>query len=191
MNDNDVLGLLRDGLSRVDMDTPAETIIASGSARRRRRRLSALAGVAAVVTAAAMVPALGGTAPAPPPGGDRSQTAAFTLVSNADGTATLTLPKSKLLEPESLRRALADAEIPARVEVGRFCASAGTPPSPDWLMRSTKRGGETIVDINPAGIPADTMLSIGFRSGWDASPDDRIRFTLVWDGGPMTCVDYE
>jgi len=54
MNDHDVLSVVRDGLSTIDMDTPAETLIATGNARRRIRRLY---GVAAVLNKAG-VPAL-------------------------------------------------------------------------------------------------------------------------------------
>ena len=55
------------------------------------------------------------------------QTAAFTLVSNANGTATLTINPQVLLEPGTLQRDLAQDGIPAMVTVGSFCSSDPAP----------------------------------------------------------------
>src|SRR5450432_2792030 len=102
MNDESALGTVRDSLTtakdsltKVQMSTPLDTIMRHGRATRRRRRLIGLAGTGAVAVTAAL--AVGLATSAPVHGTGTIQTAAFTLVSNANGTATLTINPKVLL----------------------------------------------------------------------------------------------
>ena len=129
MTDDAELRELRDSLSGVAMpERPRlEAITARGRARRRHR-LSAVAGLSVAGAAAGTALALGLTGvlgPAPAPGTIR--TASFTLVSNANGTATLTLNPKELLDPAALQSDLAQYGIPAKVTTGSFCSSDPAP----------------------------------------------------------------
>jgi hypothetical protein len=61
------------------------------------------------------------------------RSAAFTLVSYANGTAKLTLTNSQLFDPTALQRALATEGIPARVKSDVYCSSDPAPPDPNSL----------------------------------------------------------
>jgi hypothetical protein len=97
MNDDSALGTVqdslstaRDSLTEVHMNTPLDTIVRHARATRRRHRLMGLAGTGAVAVTAALAVGLTGVAGSTHrPGIIR--TAAFTLASNANGTATLTI----------------------------------------------------------------------------------------------------
>ena len=124
MTDGAELRELRHSLSGVAMpERPRlEAITARGRARRRHR-LSAVAGVS-VAAAAGTALALGLTGvlgPAGAPGTIR--TASFTLLSNSNGTATLTINPKELLDPAALQSDLTQYGIPAKVTSGSFCSS--------------------------------------------------------------------
>jgi hypothetical protein len=130
---------------------------------RRNRRIAAAvtaaAAAAAVVLGAGLSGAIG-SGPAHHTGTIR--TAAFTLVSNPDGTATLTIKPKVLFEPGALQRDLRQDGIPARVTVGSFCSSDPTPAGfSQAVFIPMQRGQGTTVTINPAAIPAGTELSLG------------------------------
>jgi hypothetical protein len=168
-----------DGARRARPPAAAE-IIRQGD-RRRRRSLTrrSVAGLSAAGVAGAGVAlglGLAGSVPAHATGTIR--TAAFTLVTNADGTATLTINSNVLLQPGTLQRDLARDGIPAMVTVGRFCSSnpapAGfsqvvsvqkipraelaKPPLPGTKPRHLP---DRTMTINPAEMPAGTELSFG------------------------------
>ena len=93
MTDEELAAAVRESVRGAHMNIPAEQIVRRSRAIRARRRIPALADGLAVVTAAAAVLGLGlswafGSAPARGTGTIR--TTAFTLVKNANGTATLT-----------------------------------------------------------------------------------------------------
>jgi hypothetical protein len=116
-----------------------ESIMASGRARRTRR-LSAVAGLS-VAAAAGTTLALGLSGvlgPAGTPGTIR--TASFTLVSNSNGTATLTINPKELLDPAALQNDLARYGIPAKVTVGSFCSSDPTRPASRRSCRPIRLG---------------------------------------------------
>src|SRR5436190_2057876 len=124
-----------------------ETITARGRAHRRRRR-SAVAGLSVAGVAAGTALALGLTGvlgPARPPGTIR--TASFTLVSNANGTATLTINPKELLDPAALQSDLTQYGIPAKVTSGSFCSSDPHPAgfsqvvSVDWPSNASPQSG--------------------------------------------------
>jgi hypothetical protein len=123
---------LRDSLSELAMPErpPLAAITKRGSARRRRR-LAGLTGlsVTSVAGGTALVVGLTGVfAAARAPGTIR--TAAFTLTSNANGTDTLTLTMSQVLDPGALQQALEQHGIPALVKVGVSCWSSPAAPDP-------------------------------------------------------------
>jgi hypothetical protein len=148
MSDNDQLTgsaelrALRNSLSGVAVSDPPrlESITARGRARRRHRR-SALAGLSVAGAAAGTALALGLTGvlgPARTP--TTIRTASFTLVSNADGTATLTINPKELLDPTALQSDLAQYGIRAKVTSGSFCSSDPHPV-----------GFAQVVSMQPAG----------------------------------------
>ena len=131
--------------------------------RRGNRRLAA--SLTAAAAAAAVVLGLGlsgaiGSAPAHRTG--TIQTAAFTLVSNANGTATLTLNPGELFDPATLQSALEKDGISARVTVGSFCSSDPTPAGFSQAVSIPIEPGQgASVTINPAAIPEGAELSFG------------------------------
>ena len=190
MRDQDVLQAVRDGLSGLDMNTPAEEIIAVGNSRRRRRLAAVtVAGVAIAVGLAVGLPALGGSGPAGPPTAGPpasvapANLAAFSVVSNLDGTVTLRLSRKQLADPDAVREALSEAGVPAEVRVGSACYSV---PAPSGLDRVFSGGGQdanSVLVITPSAIPKGAVVAIGYR---DPSSDGPIGFGLAWKDR-MTC----
>jgi hypothetical protein len=134
---------LRDSLADLPAPErpPLAAIINRGRARRARRaRFAGLGGTgvaAGTVVALGMTGVLAGTTAGGPGPARRAarnpgtiRTAAFTLSSNANGTDTLTLRQSQVLNPAELQRALARDHIPALVMVGVYCSSNPPPPQP-------------------------------------------------------------
>ena len=171
---------LRD--SATQLSVPAapglDAITALGRTRRRRRRLAAT-GVSlacAAAAAALTVEVVGGAAPgtAPTAGTQtgpvthrsvpaKIQTAAFTLVSNDDGTVTLTINPYELFEPTTLENDLARYGIPALVTPGKICSSD---PAPAGIsqVESWDPGSPTVeatITIDPSAMPAGSELSFG------------------------------
>ena len=172
MTDGSELGALRESMSRVAMsERPRlETITARGRARRRRR-LSAVAGLSVAGAAAGTALALGLTGALGPAGAPAAvRTAAFTLVSNSDGTATLTLKPGELLEPATLQSDLVRYGVPAKVTTGSMCSSDPAPAGFSQVVSSQPAGPFTAtpqngihptITIDPSAMPAGTELSVG------------------------------
>jgi hypothetical protein len=194
MSDNDVLEMVKESMSGVHMQTPVEAIVASGRIRRRRRLSGlAVAGVAVGLGLTLGVPAVShsGTAPQST-SANPAQLAAFTLVSNPNGTATLTLTKGQALDPETLRQALEHAGVPALVKVGTFCHSQGQPTGLDRVLSSQRRAdGTVVIVITPSAMPKGAELSIGYKPKSVPGTKDRARFTLVTAGAPLTCSSFQ
>jgi hypothetical protein len=198
MTDGAELRALRDSLSGMAMpERPRlEAITARGRARWRHR-VSAVAGLS-VAAAAGTALALGLTGvPGPGPAPGTIRTAAFTLVSNSNGTATLTINPKELLDPAALQSDLAQFGIPAKVTTGSFCSSDPAPAGFSQVVSSSPAGPFTAtpqngvhptITINPAAMPAGTELSIGnFRlSSGVYSGQQQADFVLV-DTGSYTC----
>lgn len=173
MTDGAELRELRDSLSGVIMsERPRlETITARGRARRRHR-VSAIAGLSVAGAAAGTALALGLTGvlgPAGTPGTIR--TASFTLASNSNGTATLTINPKELLDPTALQSDLAQYGIPAKVTSGSFCSSDPHPAGfsqvvsmqPAGPGTSTPQSGvQPTITIDPSAMPAGAELSVGY-----------------------------
>jgi hypothetical protein len=197
MSDNEVLRAASDCLSAIPMASPpdVEAITARGRALRRHR-LSAVAGLS--VAAAGTVLALGLTGvlgPARAPGTIR--TVGFTLVSNANGTATLTISPKELLDPAALQSDLAQYGIPAKVTTGSFCSSDPAPAGFSQVVSSypagpytatPQNGVQPTITIDPAAMPAGTELSIGdFQlSSGEYSGQQQAVFVLI-DTSSYTC----
>jgi hypothetical protein len=110
----------------------------------------------------------------------QARLAAFSIVSNADGTTTLTLSNpGGLRDPNVVRQALAQHGIPAIVTVGELCTTRVPLSAPGAVALQ----GQSIV-FNPAAMPAWLKVSIGYvpdGSGVDTS------VALVDTGAPLTC----
>jgi hypothetical protein len=183
---------------------PAAAEIIRQGDRRRRRSLTrrSLGGLSAAgVAGAGVALGLGLTGPAPAHATGTIRTAAFTLVSNANGTATLTINANVLLEPGTLQGDLAQDSIPAKVTVGSFCSSDPAPagfsrvvslqklprgelPKPQLGSKPRHLPARTMT-INPAAMPAGTELSFGnFR----LANGEQTLFGLI-DTASYTCTD--
>ena len=185
MNDNVVLEWVKDAVSEIHMDTPLEAIVSRGRSRRRRR-LSGLAGagVGIGLGLALAVSAFGRSGTVPSSHVARpAQLMAFTLVSNPNGTATLTLTKGQLPDPSVLRQQLAQAGVPAMVNVGSRCDSQGGDPPGLGQVITSKRltNGNVILVITPAAMPEGSELAIGFFTNGQT-------WNLVTAGAPLTCT---
>jgi hypothetical protein len=168
--------------------------------RRRRRSLTrqSLGGLSAAgVVGAGVALGLGLTASAPAHGTGTIRTLAFTLVSNADGTATLTINPNVLLEPATLQSDLAQDGIPAMVTVGSFCSSDPAPvgflevvsvqkipPGEPPQASKPQRGPARTMTINPAAMPAGTELSFG---NFQVANGEQTSFALI-DTTSYTCT---
>jgi hypothetical protein len=193
---------MADDAARQTRPPAAADIIRQGDRRRRRSLTRQSLGVlsAAGVVGAGVALGLGLTGSAPAHGTGTIQTTAFTLVSNANGTATLTINANVLLEPSTLQRDLARDGIPAMVTVGSFCSSDPAPagfyqvmsfqkihqgelPRPQGNGPKTAPPNRTVT-INPAAMPAGTELSFGnFR----LSNGEETALALI-DKGSYTCT---
>jgi hypothetical protein len=196
MTDGAELRELRHSLSGVAMpERPhLEAITARGRARRRHR-LSAVAGLSVALAAAGTALALGLTGalgPARTPGTIR--TASFTLLSNSNGTATLTINPKELLDPAALQSDLAQYGIPAKVTSGSFCTSDPAPHGFSQVVSSHPAGPGTTtpqsgvqptITIDPSAMPAGTELSFGHFQL--SSGQQQADFVLI-DSGSYTCT---
>ena len=189
MNDLDLKAIVRDGVAGVQMEVPAEAVLARGQAIKARHR-SMLVGAAAVVAAAVAASGLAVAAPGRPPAEANGQTGARPAASRAASTqaqastpATLTawtvthsgrwlrITIRQLADLPGLQATLrADG---ARVVVTR---SLGWPSACSEWRNGTYRMGDVVrmrnvtglpsrdgseFYINPAQIPAGALLFIG------------------------------
>ena len=198
MNDDSALDTVRDSLTTakdsltgVRMGTSLDTIVRRGRATRRRRRLIGLAGTGMVAVTAALSIGLSGVIGSAD-GRGTIRTAAFTLISNANGTTTLTINPQVLLDPSTLQSDLKQDGIPAMVTAGSFCSS--DPPPAGFLrvvsFQPKARGSRPhqavanlTVKFNPSAMPAGTELSFG---NFQLADGQQTSFALI-DTGSYTC----
>jgi hypothetical protein len=183
-------------------ERPPLGVIASRGRSHQRRRL---AGIGVTSAAAVSAVALGLTgslgaarAPSVSAGTGTTRTAGFTLTSDANGTDTLTLPLSQMLDATALEQALTNDGIPALVETGTYCTSS--PPAPDPVSIGVlsiqlpvgsphtmvpapsgpapsavkEMAARTVTVINPAAIPSGTELFFGYSTSFHAVFTDLI-----------------
>ena len=154
---------LRESLFEVAApERPPLAAISNRGRAYQRRQLAGFAGlgVAGVAAGSALVLGLTGVlGAAPARSAGTIRTAAFTLTSNANGTDTLTLTDSQILDPAALQQALAQHGIPALVKTDAFCYSRPAPPLAAVLSHHhgpLADGSVTV--INPAAMPSGTEL---------------------------------
>lgn len=195
ISDTDVVLAASDSLSGMRVGGPPEVaaIMARGRARRNRR-LSAAAGLSVAAAAAVTAVTLGltaGSGPAPALGTIR--TAAFTLASNSNGTATLTINPTELLDSAALQSDLAKYGIPAKVTTGSLCISDPVPAGFSQVVSSSPAGPSTAtpqavakptITIDPAALPAGTELSVG---NFQLSSGQQQADFLLIDSSSYTC----
>ena len=192
---------MADDAARQARPLAAAEIIRRGDRRRRRSlTLQSLGGLSAGVVGAGVALGLGLTGSVPGHGTGTIRTAAFTLVSNADGTATLTINPNVLLEPATLQRDLARDGVPAMVTVGSFCSSDPAPagfldvvslqkiprgelPTPSPGTKPRHLPDRTMM-IHPAAMPAGTELSFG---NFQLANGEQTSFALI-DRASYTCT---
>jgi hypothetical protein len=179
---------MADEVARQARPPAAAEIIRQGDRRRRRSRTrQSLSGLSvAGVVGAGVALGLGMAGSAPVHGTGTIRTAAFTLVSNANGTATLTINANVIFEPGTLQRDLAHDGIPAMVTVGSFCSSDPA-PADIWRVVSPAqipRNEPPKLIINPAAMPAGTELSFG---NFQLADGERT-FLALLDTGSYTCT---
>ncbi len=186
MSEDGVLRTAARSLSAVPMPAPPDVtaIMARGRVgrRRQRRRMTGLGigGTGAAAVVALSLAGLFGGGSAPVNAGGTIRTTAFTLVKNADGTATLTLSLGQQFNPAALQHALAQAGIPALVRPNTICSSDPAPartgvisiqlPDGNPVPTPSPRGGNPVPDdavmvINPAKMAAGTELTFNHLSG--------------------------
>ena len=141
---------------------------------RGNRRLTA--GIAAAATGAAVVLGLGlsgvfgSASPRPTPDGAQVHLATFSLTTNRNGTATLTLRPDRSLNPGAIQHALARHGIPALVKVGSYCYSSPAPANNGAVHTYPKLRGyppgeqppATRLVINPSALAPGTEIGFGF-----------------------------
>jgi len=194
---------LRDAATLLAVPAPRriETITAHGRRFQRRRRFAVAGASVAGATAAAALTAnlVGGAVPAAAPSAGnetgplthrslpaRIQTAAFTLVSNDDGTVTLTINPYELFEPTTLENDLAKYGIPALVTPGKVCSSDPAPPGISQV-ESWDPGSPTVeatITIDPSAMPAGSELSFGTL---DLKDDVQASYSSLIDPNAYTC----
>jgi hypothetical protein len=160
---------MADDAARQAQPPAAADIIRQGDRRRRRSLTYQSVGAlsAAGVVGAGVALGVGLTAGSAPANATRAtgtiQTAAFTLVRNANGTATLTINNKVIFEPATLQSDLAQDGIPAVVTVGSFCSTDPAPAGISQVLSvaNGQPGASPTVTINPAAMPAGTELSFG------------------------------
>jgi hypothetical protein len=182
MND-EVLTLLSDRFSELEMKTPLEEIYARGRRHRKTRRLtSAIAAGAATAVAAGLTAIT--VAPAGHPAKPlNAQLTAFSVSAGANGTSALTLRKGEQyrLNPLALRQALAQHGIPALVTVGKACDSSPEPTGLEQAVTAQRHpDGSVTLTINPREMPPASELSIGYFTS-------KTVFALIQEGAPIHC----
>ncbi|GAA3814177.1 hypothetical protein GCM10022226_38800 [Sphaerisporangium flaviroseum] len=161
MNDEDVLGTVRDAMTGVHMRTPVQALVAAGRSRRRRR-IGGVAAGAALATGLALTPAIGSPQVNAPPVATGNEVhmhlAAFSVDTNPDGTVTVKLTKSESLDPEIMQRTLAQAGIPAQITINKWCGPSD--PSQNLTEDFEKVIGE-------ANQPAEPPATVNTPSAQD------------------------
>lgn len=191
MNDDELLTAVRssltgvkESLADVHLNRSAEAIRARARGRRLRRGLSG-AGAGGLAVGVGLGLALN------PSGAATARSVhvnldAWSVNTTASGAVDLTL--RELRDPALLRQTLADAGVPAVVNFGKFCTPAipvgvKQPTSP--VIKHVEQGGDVVMTIYPAAMPAGTELSIGVIV---VSPHAlSAAFSVIKEGTPLTC----
>jgi hypothetical protein len=179
---------MADDAGRQARPLAAAEIIRQGDRRRRRSRTRrSLGGLSAAgVVGAGVALGLGLTGSAPAHATGTIRTAAFTLVRNATGTATLTINNNVIFEPATLQSDLAQDGIQAKVTAGSFCSSDPIPAGISQVISvpAVQPGEAPTVTINPTAMPPGTELSFG---NFQLANGGKTFVALI-DSGSYTCT---
>jgi hypothetical protein len=194
MNDDDTMAAVRvsltdvkQSLSDVRMGRSADTIRARARGRRLRRGLSA-AGTGTLALGIGLTLALspaGGASARPAVAGPRSvhvNLDAWSVNTTSTGIVDLTI--QELFDPARLRTVLAQAGVPAVVELGQVCTGKWwTGPQATQVLRGHRTStGAMIESINPAAMPRGSEVVIGILPHASV-----VEVGLGKDGAPLTC----
>jgi hypothetical protein len=170
MNDDELITAVKESVTGVHMDIPAEQIVSRSRAIRTRRRIPALAAALALAAGAALaVPTLlpSGHQPSHPA---RAQLAAWTVTKQADGDIRVTI--HQLRDPAQLQRTLRADGVPVSVTfIGQpnpACQPynfSGSPSQHRHLLGSMVtalpgHGNLRVLVIHPSAFPAGAGLAI-------------------------------
>jgi hypothetical protein len=192
MNDDDMLAATRssltgikDSLSDVHMDRPAEAIIARARVRRLRRSLSALAGGGLALGIALTVSLSGSPAAAH---GVHVNLAAWSVNTTSAGRVNVTIRQLK--DPARLSHTLADAGIPVKLTSGSVCTTTSDDRRLAKVVRKlASPRGDVLLKINPAAMPDGMELVIGIGHLLLGSQHERAAaFGLVKVGSSLNCT---
>jgi hypothetical protein len=119
MNDAEVITAMKASYAGIHMDVPLDVIVRRGRRLRAHRRLPGVAGAAGAIAAlalamAALVPG-SGRATAPGGSAGRERLAAWTVVSQQDGSVKVALRGAHVRDVAGLQDKLRSDGIPARV----------------------------------------------------------------------------
>lgn len=195
MNDDELITTVRESFTDVRSATPAAQIVKRGRTIRTWHRAPAVTSTVVVAAAAAVTVSVALPA-GHPAAGHPARPATFTLVSNSNGTSTLTLWPDALIEPGPLKAALAAHHIPAMVTTGSFCYTHPLPvdidsvvihppkPAPGNNVRPTPGAPPPKLTIDPAALPAGTELSLGYF------PAIKTAYLTTIKDSSYTCADH-
>jgi hypothetical protein len=110
----------------------------------------------------------------------------FSVDTHPGGTVTVTLSDSQLHDPEALRRALAQADIPARITIRSFCYNAVQNRRALDQAVVPYPGDAFDVVITPSKLPAGSTLAIGYAQPPGGGPLKPF-LSLLSAGAPVTC----
>jgi hypothetical protein len=207
MNDDEMLTALRsslagvkDSLDEVRFDRPVSAIAGKARGRRLQRGLSAgAAGGLALGVGLAFGLSGGGQVAAK---GVHVNLDGFSVNTTSDGLVNVTI--GDLKDPAKLRTALAQAGIPAIVNVGKDCSTTrGLPQVQKVVVHEEHPPREAIILLNPAAMPAGTELDFGLPARIAAQPAQPSTglgtranpipaqlisvLSLIRDGAKLTC----
>jgi hypothetical protein len=208
--DEAVLVAIRNSIADVDVHTPLDAVISRGHRLRRRRRATraavsaASAAALAVVIITSVLTAQHGSLTA-----DGHQVnvdlAAWSVHTTANATVTVTVRDPDLSDPDRLRTVLAQAGVPASIQVthvrtvrGTFivgCAGPGQDGMPqvaDVLGSPSIRqvDGTGIITIKPSAMPPGSVLSFVFFvfDGIPKPPHRPLGTMSLHQGPPPPCI---
>jgi hypothetical protein len=177
MNDDELITAVKESVTDVHMNIPAEQIVSRSRAIRTRRRLPVLIGTLGV--AAATVLAVTGLLPASHPASQSghpashprtAQLAAWTVAKQADGDIKVTI--RQLSDPSGLQSTLRADGVPASVtSLGQHDPSCRPYPMTQALFKSIYQAqnaagsGNTILIIHPSALPSGAGVQIGAATG--------------------------
>jgi hypothetical protein len=161
MNDNELITVVKESVTGVHMNVPAEQITRRGRALRARRQIPALA---AALTGAAGA-ALAVTALLPVSHQPDARLAAWTVTKQTNGDIYVTI--NQLQNPAGLQNTLRADGLPVNVTFSGHSPSGSCQPYPvsqdnmnvlGAVLNHTNSKGDLI--INPSALPSGTGLAI-------------------------------